>query len=227
MQREENQVEMKMNEAAEMAAKYKDATQTHDAAFDNVNAAHAKVVAQKKRVDEAKLTLKAEEKSLRQAKIYTAKMVQGEQHDRFLEESAGHVYTDARAAAIAADNALQNIKYQNKMKNRMQKAAIRAVQREAKDMQEEIAKKQAAQEKENAKSELQKHKANFKPEQKSIAKPAANPVLKDCTELPKVYSEAGGSCSDCPKWADKGECTAKEYSKFMAHYCAKSCAAKH
>lgn len=44
--------------------------------------------------------------------------------------------------------------------------------------------------------------------------------------LPKVYTDAGGKCADCPKWQKKGECTAPEFKKFMQHYCAGSCAAK-
>merc|ERR1712195_250606 len=48
--------------------------------------------------------------------------------------------------------------------------------------------------------------------------------LEDCKVLPKVYAAAGGKCADCPKWKAKGECEAGEYKRFMAHYCAASCA---
>merc|ERR1711871_1904637 len=49
---------------------------------------------------------------------------------------------------------------------------------------------------------------------------------EDCKVLPKIYADAGGKCSDCPKRTEKGECDAPQYSKFMHHYCAGSCAAQ-
>merc|ERR1711959_112308 len=49
----------------------------------------------------------------------------------------------------------------------------------------------------------------------------------DCTTLPHIYIEAGGKCSDCAKWAAKGQCKQAEYAKFMGHYCAASCGCPH
>jgi len=218
MQREQNEVEMDMNRAAERAAEYKSDTQKHEAAVDNVNAAKDKVTAQQKRVREAKLTLKAEKKALREAKEYAAKMIGIEQHDRFIMEAAGHTYTQARAHAIASDDKLQEEERETKLKKEFEEAAVVAVRAKAKQIQASVAEEQQ--------KALQAHKRKFKAPKKAAksAKPAAKKELKDCTHLPKVYSDAGGSCSDCPKWAKKGECKAKEYKKFMAHYCQKSCA---
>merc|ERR1711998_580781 len=55
------------------------------------------------------------------------------------------------------------------------------------------------------------------------AAPVEEETCSDCTTLPQIYIQAGGKCSDCPTWAKAGQCTEAQYSKFMKHYCAKSC----
>lgn len=212
-----------MNAAARKAADFKKATDEHNTASSEVKAAHIKVQHQKERVEEAKATLEAERKALYKAKGFMTKAVRTEEHARYAAEEEGNDYAKAKSAAIAEDNKLQEEKHETKMKEEYEKVALSAVAKKAAEDEKavEIEQEKAEKAEDDKSVTLQKHKAAFK------GKKVVQPVeLKDCTTLPKVYADAGGKCSDCPKWKAKGECETTSYKKFMAHYCAASCAAK-
>merc|ERR1712146_126375 len=107
----------------------------------------------------------------------------------------------------------QEEKHETEMKAEYEKVAMEAVRKKAEEDEAREAAEQAKVAKKVSKKKvsLQKLKGKHTPE--------------DCKVLPKIYADAGGKCSDCPKWTAKGECDAPQYSKFMHHYCAGSCAA--
>merc|ERR1712195_461394 len=208
MQAWAQKVEMKRNTAAKKAAEFKKETDEHNTASNNVHLAHTKVVNEDRRVKEAKATLTAELNALQKAKEFMTKQVRIEEHTRFIAEQGGNTYQKARADAIAEDNALQQEKHETEMKEEYEKVALSAVAKKA----------------QSAHDTLQKHKAAAKELQDGKKEKKEDKPLEDCKVLPKVYAAAGGKCADCPKWKAKGECEAGEYKKFMAHYCAASCA---
>jgi len=210
-----------MNAAARMAALFKKETDEHNTASSHVKGAHQKVVHQLQRVAEAKATLKAELMALHKAKQFMTKEVRIEEHARYTAEQGGDKYQKARADAIAEDNKLQEEKHETKMKVEYEKVALSAVAKKA--QQDEKAVEIEQQKAQNVHDTLQMHKAAAKELHEGKEKEGKKP-LKDCKVLPQVYAAAGGKCADCPKWKAKGECEAGEYKKFMAHYCAASCA---
>lgn len=133
MQAWEQKVERKMNSAAELASTFKDATEEHNKALKNVKLADIKVKEQKKRVEEAMATLKAEKEALHKAKDYMTEMVRFEEHARYSAEEAGNRYEKAKAQAIEEDNALQEEKHETKMKQEYEKVALKAVADKAKE----------------------------------------------------------------------------------------------
>lgn len=223
MQGWEQKVERMMNAAARKAADFKKATDEHNTASSEVKAAHIKVQHQQQRVEEAEKTLKAEKEALYKAKGFMTRAVRTEEHARYAAEEEGNDYAKAKSAAIAEDNKLQEEKHETKMKEEYEKVALSAVAKKAEEDEKavEVEQEKAQKAADNKSVTLQKHKAAFK-----VTKQVKQVELKDCTTLPKVYADAGGKCSDCPKWKAKGECETASYKKFMAHYCAASCAAK-
>jgi len=224
MQAWAQKVEMKMNTAAKKAAEFKKETDEHNTASNNVHLAHTKVVNEDRRVKEAKATLTAELNALQKAKEFMTKQVRIEEHTRFIAEQGGNTYQKARADAIAEDNALQQEKHETEMKEEYEKVALSAVAKKAQEDEKAVEIEQ--QKAQSAHDTLQKHKAAAKELQDGKKEKKEDKPLEDCKVLPKVYAAAGGKCADCPKWKAKGECEAAEYKKFMAHYCAASCAAK-
>jgi len=207
------EVEKDMNLAAAEAAKFKAASAAHDQTALNVKKAQEEEKAQERVVEEAKKTLETEEKKLREAKKYVSKMIQIEEDARYKAEYSGQLYEAAKAKAIGEDNGLQEELHETAQKEHYRQVALKAV------------KEAAARDIARTKQQKVLH----------IAKKIAHGVKKhhkkaetcsDCTTLPAIYTQAGGKCDDCAKWAKKGECTEASYKKFMSHYCAKSCGCK-
>lgn len=207
------EVEKDMNLAAAEAAAFKAASAAHDKAALDVKKSQEEEKAQDNVVDEAKKTLEAEEKKLREAKRYVSKMVQIEEDARYKAEYTGQLYEAAKAKAIGEDNALQEELHETAQKEHYRQIALKAV------------KDAAAKDLERTKAEALLHHAKKAaigaPTGSAAGKPAE--TCSDCTTLPHIYIEAGGKCTDCAKWAAKGQCKQAEYSKFMGHYCAASC----
>jgi len=206
------EVEKDMNLAAAEAAHFKEASKAHDEAALNVKKSQEEEKAQERVVEEAKKTLEAEEKKLREAKLYVSKMIQIEEDARYKAEYSGQLYEAAKAKAIGEDNALQEELHETAQKEHYRQVALKAVR--------EAAAKDLARTKEEA---LLHHSKKAAIGVTSATTPAAKATCTDCTTLPHIYVEAGGKCSDCAKWAEKGECHQAEYKKFMSHYCAASC----
>jgi len=141
-----------------------------------------------------------------------SKMIQIEEDARYKAEYSGQLYEAAKAKAIGEDNALQEELHETAQKEHYRQVALKAVR--------EAAAKDLARTKEEALLHHSKKAAIGAP---SATTPAAKATCSDCTTLPHIYVEAGGKCSDCAKWAEKGECHQGEYKKFMSHYCAASC----
>jgi len=205
------EVEKDMNLAAAEAAAFKSASAAHDKAALDVKKAQEEEKAQENVVEEAKKTLEAEEKKLREAKRYVSKMVQIEEDARYKAEYTGQLYEAAKAKAIGEDNALQEELHETAQKEHYRQIALKAV------------KDAAAKDLERSKEEALEHHKKAAHEVATGSAAGAKKECKDCTTLPHIYIEAGGKCSDCAKWAAKGQCEQAEYKKFMGHYCAASC----
>merc|ERR1712139_113412 len=206
---EKQEVKKDMNIAAAAAASFKKADAGHDKSVLEVQKSLAAEKAQEKVVREAELTLRAEKKRLAEAKKAVSRAEKAEEQARYNAEYEGNQYEEKKATAIHKDDVLQEEIHESDEKEHFRQVAIQAVKAAA---QAELAKAKAA------------HKL-VAPKKKIAGGKAV--ILKDCPEghLPEIYVKAGGTCSDCPKWAKKGECGQKEYEKFMSHYCAASCAA--
>jgi len=204
------EVEKDMNLAAAEAAAFKSATGAHDKSSLDVHKAEEEEKAQENIVKEAKKTLEAEETKLREAKRYVSKMVQIEEDARYKAEYTGQLYEAAKAKAIGEDNALQEELHETAQKEHYRRIALKAVK--------DAAAKDLARTKSAALLHSAKKAAIDVPKTKD-----ADAKCVDCTTLPHIYEEAGGKCTDCAKWAAKGECKQAEYAKFMSHYCAASC----
>jgi len=203
------EVEKDMNLAAAEAAAFKKASAAHEKAGLDVKKAQEEEKAQERVVEEAKKTLEAEEKKLRQAKRYVSKMIQIEEDARYKAEYTGQLYEAAKAKAIGEDNALQEELHETQQKEHYRQIALKAV------------KEAAARDLEKTKEEALHHaKKHHHVPAAGSGKPA---TCSDCKTLPNIYVQAGGKCADCSKWAAKGECKQAEYAKFMSHYCAASC----
>merc|ERR1712072_604505 len=188
----------------------------HDQAALDVKKSQEEEKAQENVVEEAKKTLEAEEKKLREAKRYVSKMVQIEEDARYKAEYTGQLYEAAKAKAIGEDNALQEELHETAQKEHYRQIALKAVK--------DAAAKDLERTKEEALLHHAKKAAIGAPEGSAAGKPEE---CSDCTTLPHIYIEAGGKCSDCAKWAAKGQCQQAEYAKFMGHYCAASCGCPH
>jgi len=210
------EVEKDMNLAAAEAAAFKSASAAHDKAALDVKKSQEEEKAQENVVEEAKKTLEAEEKKLREAKRYVSKMVQIEEDARYKAEYTGQLYEAAKAKAIGEDNALQEELHETAQKEHYRQIALKAVK--------DAAAKDLERTKEEALLHHAKKAAIGAPEGSAAGKPEE---CSDCTTLPHIYIEAGGKCSDCAKWAAKGQCQQAEYAKFMGHYCAASCGCPH
>jgi len=208
------EVEKDMNLAAAQAAHFKEATKAHDESALNVKKSQEEEAAQERVVEEAKKTLEAEEKKLREAKLYVSKMIQIEEDARYKAEYAGQLYEAAKAKAIGEDNALQEELHETAQKEHYRQIALKAVK--------DAAARDLARTKEEALLHHAK-KAAIDVPKKTGSGSTPSTSCSDCTTLPHIYVEAGGKCADCSKWAAKGECHQAEYKKFMSHYCAASC----
>merc|ERR1711998_24242 len=209
------EVEKDMNLAAAQAAHFKEETKAHDEAALNVKKSQEEEAAQERVVEEAKKTLEAEEKKLREAKLYVSKMIQIEEDARYKAEYSGQLYEAAKAKAIGEDNALQEELHETAQKEHYRQVALKAVK--------EAAARDLARTKEEALIHHAKKAAIGVPTGSAAGSAKSPKKCSDCTSLPHIYVEAGGKCADCSKWAAKGECKQAEYKKFMTHYCAESC----
>merc|ERR1711998_43729 len=97
------EVEKDMNLAAAEAAHFKEASKSHDEAALNVKKSQEEEKAQERVVEEAKKTLEAEEKKLREAKLYVSKMIQIEEDARYKAEHSRQVALKAVKEAAARD----------------------------------------------------------------------------------------------------------------------------
>lgn len=201
-----NEVEKLMNVAAAAAAKFHKATISHDGTVADVKKSQIEEKKQAHIVELAEATLKKEKDLWQKAKEHVTAMVQAEEQARYTLEFDGQEYQKAKAAAIRADNSLQESVHEDEEKEKFRKVAQEAVEKAAAE-------------------ELKAVNAQAAPAAPAVAPAAANATAtcSDCTTLPHVYLLAGGKCSDCSSWAARGECDQTEYKTFMHHYCAKSC----
>jgi len=202
------EVEKLMNVAAGHAADFKSKSAAHDTSVLNVQKAKGEEQKQAAIVQQAEATLKQEKENWKKTKEHVTAMENEEQNRRYQAEFAGQQYEHAKAEAIKADNDLQESIHETEEKDKFRQVARKAVEKAAKEELKAV------------------HEKAVKPT--PIKTNTSELVCEDCSgdQLPKVYTEAGGKCSDCPAWAEKGNCEAKEYSEFMHHYCRKSCGCK-
>merc|ERR1712072_1619441 len=125
------EVEKDMNLAAAEAAAFKSASAAHDKAALDVKKSQEEEKAQENVVEEAKKTLEAEEKKLREAKRYVSKMVQIEEDARYKAEYSGQLYEAAKAKAIGEDNGLQEELHETAQKEHYRQVALKAVKEAA------------------------------------------------------------------------------------------------
>jgi hypothetical protein len=196
------EVEKLMNIAAAHAADFKSKSAEHDTSVANVKKSKIEEQKQAEVVAQAKATLAAEEANLKKAKEHVTAMENEEQNRRYSAEYAGQQYETAKATAIKADDDLQEQIHETLEKDHFRKVAREAVEKAAK-------------------AELAKVHST-----KATPAAASTETCADCTTLPAIYTQAGGSCADCADWAKKGECDASEYKQFMGRYCAKACGCK-
>lgn len=226
---QKNEVKTLMNTAAAAAAAYKTAKQFHDLEVKREKEAEEAEAAQLKIVKEAEATLAHQKAILNEKKEGVSKAKADEMHSRFKAEFKGHQYTKARDAAIKADNDYRQTEHEEVKKQKFREVAEKAVAKEAK--------REAAEEEESAKAagdSITEEDIKSEGGDGSIgaAEPTSTPKASgsagcsDCTQLPDLYANAGGSCDDCAEWAEKGQCDAGDYKDFMSQYCAKSCGCK-
>merc|ERR1719502_2080623 len=159
------------------------------------------------------------------------KAKQDEMHARFKAEYKGHQYTKARDSAIKADNDYRQTEHEEVKKQKFREVAEKAVAKEAKrEAAEEAKSAKEAAEAIASQSDASDEEAPAAPAAEPAPAPATTPAgaagCSDCTELPDIYTNAGGSCDDCAEWAKKGQCGLDAYKDFMSRYCAKSCGCK-
>jgi len=195
------EVEKLMNTAAAHAAEFKKKTEEHDVSVANVKTAKIQEQKQEAIVATAKATLQQEEDNLKKAQEHVTAMENEEQNRRYQAEFAGQGYEHAKAAAIKADNDLQESIHETEEKDKFRQVAREAVEKAAK-------------------AEL---KAVHEKAESPAAPTPAEAKCEDCVELPEMYTSAGGTCSDCAQWAKDGQCDEPQYKQFMRKYCAKSC----
>lgn len=241
LQNEKDEVETLMNTAAAAAAAYKTAQIAHDKMVANVEKTEQAEEAQEKVVEEAEAALAKQKNILAAKKKAVAAAKKAEMHARFKAEFKGHQYVKARDSAIKADNDYRETEHEEVKKQKFREVAEKAVAKEAQ--------REAAQEAESAKEagEAIANQSDASDEEvapapqvaaapaaPAAAPPATTPATtaagaagcSDCTELPDIYTNAGGSCDDCAEWAKKGQCGLDAYKDFMSRYCAKSCGCK-
>jgi hypothetical protein len=239
LQNEKNEVETLMNTAAAGAAAYKTAKMIHDKMVLAEKQAKEAEDAQKKVVKEVEAEL-AKQKNILMAKAKElAAAKKAEMHSRFKAEFKGHQYVKARDAAIKADNDYREKEHEEVKKQKFREVAEKAVAKEAQREAAEEAKsaKEAGAAIADSASDQDEDVVAAPETTPAPAPPAVVPApapvpapaaagCSDCTELPDIYTNAGGSCDDCAEWAKKGECALDAYKDFMSRYCAKSCGCK-
>jgi len=196
------EVEKLMNVAAAHAADFKTKNAAHETAVTNVEKAKAEEQKQAAIVKQAEATLQQEKDNWKKTKEHVTAMENEEQNRRYQAEFAGQQYEHAKAAAIKADNDLQESIHETEEKDKFRQVARKAVEKAAKEELKAVHERAV---------------------QKVAPASNATEACEDCTTLPSIYAEAGGKCSDCPAWAERGECKEPTYQQFMTHYCRKSC----
>jgi len=228
---EKAKVETEFNQAAAKAADYKEKAHEDDLAIMKVKQARITEQEQEKVVEEAKKTLAAEEQKLKMDHQMVLNAESDEQHAKYTAEWAGQQYTQAKTTAIADDNRLKEQEHETMQEQHYREVARAAVVAEA---EREAAAAQAAAAAANppvAPVKVVPAATVVEPVAQGSAAnttdvkttPAKTVTCQDCTTLPPMYSNQGGSCSDCPTWASEGMCTKPSFKLFMSHYCAASC----
>merc|ERR1711924_286922 len=126
---------------------------------------------------------------------YVSKMIQIEEDARYKAEYSGQLYEASKSKAIGEDNALQEELHETAQKEHYRQIALKAV------------KAAAAADMQRTKEEAIMHhakKAAIGVDDEKKAAGSGAPKCEDCTTLPEIYRQAGGSCHDCTKWAEKG-----------------------
>merc|ERR1712046_311093 len=146
---------------------FKTKSAAHDAAVANVEKSKVEEQKQEAVVATAEATLKQEQDNLKKAKQHVTAMGNEEQNRRYQAEFAGQQYEHAKAAAIKADNDLQESIHETEEKDKFRQVARKAVEKAAKE-------------------EL---KAVHERAVEKVA-PASNATeaCEDCTTLPSIYA---------------------------------------
>merc|ERR1712072_1513063 len=139
-----------------------------------------------------------------------------ERRAKYAAEFAGQQYEDAKAKAVADDNAVKEQEHEATQEQRFRQVARAAVVKEA---QEEA--KRAAHSLKTKTSppppppaivvvtpnkKGHPHIQKVTTHVKTTIIPAKTKSCSDCTELPAEYAKQGGTCSDCSTWAANGQC---------------------
>jgi len=199
-----------MNKAAGHAKQFEEATKVHDDAKAKLNEARKVDKEQELNVKEAEKMVEKEKKARKKTQMKVKEAGKTAQKLKYKAEYKGSEYKEAKEAAVQADKDLHHRQRQNEEQEYFAKVA------------EEAVKKAAEQKKRNEQqinADVQADAVKLK-----AANPAATVDLKDCTTLPKQYTEKGGKCSDCPDWARMRRCEQADFKVFMNKFCAKSCA---
>merc|ERR1712046_126614 len=150
---------------------FKTKSAAHDAAVANVEKSKVEEQKQEAVVATAEATLKQEQDNLKKAKQHVTAMGNEEQNRRYQAEFAGQQYEHAKAAAIKADNDLQESIHETEEKDKFRQVARKAVEKAAKEELKAV------------------HEKAVKPT--PIKTNTSELVCEDCSgdQLPKVYTE--------------------------------------
>merc|ERR1711981_460364 len=226
-------VNVEFNMAAAKGGVYKQKSQADDQAIVQVKQARLAEEETAKETQAAEEALKQAKLKEKRAEMNVSDKENLERRAKYAAEFAGQQYEDAKAKAVADDNAVKEQEHEATQEQRFRQVARAAVvkeaQEEAKRAAHSLKTKTSPPPPPPAKVVVTPNKKGHSHIQKVTTHvkttiiPAKTKSCSDCTELPAEYAKQGGTCSDCSTWASNGQCTNKSFKDFMVSYCAASC----
>merc|ERR1711904_258892 len=225
-------VNVEFNMAAAKGGVYKQKSQADDQAIVQVKQARLAEEETAKETRAAEEALKQAKLKEKRAEMNVSDKENLERRAKYAAEFAGQQYEDAKAKAVADDNAVkeQEDTQEQRFRQVAREAVVKEAQEEAKRAAHSLktktsppppppAKVKVVTPNKNGHSHIQKVTTHVK----TTIIPAKTKSCSDCTKLPAEYAKQGGTCSDCSTWAANGQCTNKSFKDFMVAYCAASC----
>merc|ERR1712188_219565 len=226
-------VNVEFNMAAAKGGVYKQKSQADDQAIVQVKQARLAEEETAKETQAAEEALKQAKLKEKRAEMNVSDKENLERRAKYAAEFAGQQYEDAKAKAVADDNAVKEQEHEATQEQRFRQVARAAVvkeaQEEAKRAAHSLKTKTSPPPPPPAKVVVTPNKKGHSHIQKVTTHvkttiiPAKTKSCSDCTKLPAEYAKQGGTCSDCSTWAANGQCTNKSFKDFMVAYCAASC----